>query len=329
MPNSDCLTKERSEIGCHELVFSPITLESKELINSYTKPWGAECSDLSFANLFIWGTGGKMEYAEKNNVLYIKLSFDGVPTYLWAPIPKKGADVKYCLAVQTGIAYLQELGVEPTFRSVCEPFLSMMQKACPQLHTLPTEVAWDYVYEMEKLATLKGKKLHGKRNHINKFLSLYPEYEYKKLDSSMVEACMALYAIWMEEKEAPKELLEEKKSVLLALQNMEALDLVGGALFVEGNLVAFTLGERVLPDMQLVHIEKADYAYEGAGPMINQQYVLHECTDVTLINREEDMGVEGMRKAKRSYYPVKMVEKYLLSLKDMSGVKNLWGKEEE
>ena len=95
MPYTQCLEREVEADCKNEFCFRPFTLETKELIESYTKPWQMDCSDLSFANLFIWGTEGKMEFAEKNNVLYVKLDFEGVPVYFWAPIPKKGADVDY------------------------------------------------------------------------------------------------------------------------------------------------------------------------------------------------------------------------------------------
>lgn len=326
-----CLECEKIEEKTEtKLTFRPITLDAKETIDRYTKPWMLECSDLSFANLYIWGTDGKMTYAEKDQVLYIKLDFEGVPVFLWAPIPLYGAAVDYRKAVLDGIAYMREIGTEPTFRSVWTPFRDKMLAACPELFSVPTDIAWDYVYARESLETLKGKKLHGKRNHINKFLSKYPDFEYKKLDSSMIEDCLALYDLWVEEKTEPTQGMEdEKKSVQLALRNMDALGLTGGAIFIGGKLRAFTVGERLHPHMQLIHIEKADTAYDGLYPMINQQYILHECKDVELINREEDMGIEGMRKAKRSYYPLKMIEKYMLSTRDLTDVKGIWGKDAE
>ncbi len=338
MPETQCICKDKEKnetmqtreiIENTEFQFQPITLDKKKLIESYTKPWGAECSDLSFTNMFIWGTDSKMEYAEKDHVLFIKLDFKRVPIYFWAPIPMRGADVNYGKAVYRAIGYMKKAGVEPTFRSVSSPFYEMMRKACPELFVLPTDIAWDYVYEREKLDTLSGKKLHAKRNHINKFRSLYPEYEYKKLEPSMIQDCMALYDQWKEEKEEDNAgLREERNSVLLALNNMEELGLVGGAIFVDDRLIAFTVGERLQPHMQLVHIEKADASFEGIYPMINQQYVKNECTEVTLVNREEDMGIEGMRQAKRAYHPVKMIEKYMFSIRDLSHIKGIWGWEE-
>lgn len=331
MSETQCMEREqaagRTETG---FVFRPITLDAKKIIERYTKPWALECSDLSFANLFIWGADGKMEYAEKNHALYIKMDFEGVPVYLWAPIPEYGTAADYRKAVYDGIAYMERIGVEPTYRSVWTPFRDKMLEACPELFCVPTDISWDYVYSRESLATLKGKKLHGKRNHINKFLSQNPDYEYKKLVPSMIPDCIALYEHWSEEKDEPSmHLDDEKRSVLLALNHMEALGLTGGTIYLDGKLCAFTVGERLLPQMQLIHIEKANTDIDGLYPMINQQYVLHECDGVEWINREEDMGLEGMRKAKRSYYPARMVEKYMLSIRDLTDVKGIWGKEND
>ena len=326
-----CEYKNETKTDRSELIFHDITLDVKPLIDSYTKPWMLECSDLSFTNLFIWGMDGKMQYAEKDNVLFIKLHFSSVPMYLWAPIPKYGVEVDYKKAILDGIAYMKNAGVEPTYRSVWTPFRDKILEACPELYSMPTDIAWDYVYSRESLSTLKGKKLHGKRNHINKFLSKYPDYEYKRLTPEMVEDCIALYDKWIMEKdeETAKTLQTEKRSVLRALDNMEELNLIGGTIYIDNKLCAFTVGERLHPHMQLIHIEKGDTDFDGIFPMINQQYVLHECSDVELINREEDMGVEGMRKAKRSYQPIKMIEKHLISVKDLTNVKGIWGHDDE
>lgn len=330
MPNC-CLNKIEIKYETEQLQFHPITLDVKPLIDSYTKPWMLECSDLSFANLYIWGANGKMEYAERNNVLYIKLDFKGVPVFLWAPIPKFGIEVDYRKAVYDGIRYMKEIGTEPTYRSVWTPFRDKILEACPELFSTPTDIAWDYVYSRESLATLKGKKLHGKRNHINKFLSNYPEYEYRTLNKSMIDDCIALYDHWISEKDEDTSdtMNNERQSVVLALNHMDELGLTGGTIYIDNKLCAFTVGERLHPHMQLIHIEKGDTNYEGIFPMINQQYVLHECQDVELINREEDMGVEGMRKAKRSYQPIKMIEKHLISIKEISELKGIWGHDDE
>lgn len=332
MSDTNCSYLETVNVKIYDtfLEFKPITLESKSLIESYTKPWETECSDFSFTNMFIWGTNGKIEYAEKNDFLFIKLDFKGVPIFFWSPIPKKEFchDITlkdYSKALSIAISYMEDANVEPTFRSVCKPFHSIIQKACPDFFSMPTEIAWDYVYEKEKLKTLSGKKLHKKRNHINKFLSLYPNYTYKNLEPHLIQDCLQLYDLWIQEKNNDASLLAEQQSVLLALNNLQELGLSGGCIYLEDRLVAFTIGERLTNDMHLIHIEKADHTIEGIFPMINQQYIKYACDGVAWINREEDMGLEGMRKAKRSYYPARMIEKYMVGIRDLSEVSGLWG----
>lgn len=305
----NCMVKKPVLTG-----FKDFELEDKDVINSFTKPWNLDCSDLSFANLFIWGADGKMQYTIDDDVLYIKLNFKGFKEFFWAPIPKKDSEFDYKLIIERCFEYLESKNMPPVIRNIWEPFKEMIEKDCPELDIIPTDVSWDYVYLREKLATLKGKKLHGKRNHINKFLQEHPDYIYKKLEPSMHDECISVYDDWQQNKDfSGEELQNERRSVILALKNMETLGLTGGVIILDGKIKAFTIGERLTDNMQLIHIEKADGNINGLFPMINQQYVIHECQDVEFINREEDMGVEGMRKAKRSYYPEYMVKKYCIT----------------
>lgn len=291
--------------------FRNFELEDKELIDSFTKPWKLDCSDLSFANMFIWGADGKFQFTIDDDVLYIKLNFKSVPEFFWPPIPRKNSQYDYRKLVCRAFDYLESRGVVPVIRNIWEPFKEIMERTCPCLDIEPAEIAWDYVYSREKLATLKGKKLHGKRNHINRFMEEHPDFVYKRLEPDMYAECIAVYDEWKEGKGLSEtEFANERRSVVLALNNMERLGLTGGAILLDGKIKAFTIGERLTENMQLIHIEKADSEINGLFPMINQQYVLHECEGVEYINREEDMGIEGMRKAKRSYYPEYMVKKY-------------------
>ena len=169
----------------------------------------------------------------------------------------------------------------------------------------------DYVYESEKLATLSGKKLHGKRNHINKFKQVNEDWSYEKITKENIEECFQMALQWRIENgcEADEEKNAEMCVTLNSLRLYEELELTGGLLRVNGKVAAFTLGEEVSDDTFVVHIEKAFAEIQGAYPMINQQFVEHECMKYKYINREEDTGAEGLRKAKLSYRPVFLVEK--------------------
>ena len=169
----------------------------------------------------------------------------------------------------------------------------------------------DYVYETEKLATLAGKKLHGKRNHINKFKTLYPDWTYESLSDDNVEDCFQMALEWRNQNgcEDDPEKNAEMCVTLNSLRLYKELGLKGGVLKAGGRIVAFTVGEPLCDDTFVVHIEKAFPDVDGAYPMINQQFVQHECMDYKYVNREEDTGAEGLRKAKLSYKPAFLEEK--------------------
>ncbi len=170
----------------------------------------------------------------------------------------------------------------------------------------------DYVYESEKLAALPGKKLHGKRNHVNKFKSIYANrWSYESISRENVEECFQMALRWRNDNGCNEDLEKNAEMcvTLNALRLFEELGLTGGVLRVDGEIVAFTIGEPVCSDTFVVHIEKAYAEIPGAYNMINQQFVEHECMDYTYVNREEDTGAEGLRRAKLSYRPVFLVEK--------------------
>lgn len=155
------------------------------------------------------------------------------------------------------------------------------------------------------------EKLHGKRNHINKFKALYPDWSYEPLNDDNVEDCFQMALKWRNKNgcEDDPEKNAEMCVTLNSLRLYKELGLKGGVLKADGKIVAFTVGEPVSDDTFVVHIEKAFAEVDGAYPMINQQFVQHECMEYEYVNREEDTGAEGLRKAKLSYRPAFLEEK--------------------
>ena len=148
-------------------------------------------------------------------------------------------------------------------------------------------------------------------NHINKFKELYPNHSYEPLTADNIETIRPFIEDWYQKKaESDSSVLTEKTALENALANFEALELKGGILLVDGKVVAFTIGEQLNEDTALIHFEKADTDYQGAYPMMNQQFVQNAWSHLAYVNREDDMGIEGLRKAKLSYYPDLMVEMY-------------------
>lgn len=227
-------------------------------------------------------------------------------------------DIKKVLPVLK--AYCEERGYPFTMYNVTPENYEKLEEWFPGEYEIEydRDLA-DYVYEMEKLATLSGKKLHGKRNHINKFKAMYENrWSYEKMTKDNLEECFQMALKWRNDNGCNDD--EEKNAemcvTLNSLRLFEELELTGGVLRLDGEIIAFTMGEPVSEDTFVVHIEKAYADVQGAYPMINQQFVSNECGEYQYINREEDTGAEGLRKAKLSYRPVFLVEKGVVKEKE-------------
>lgn len=171
---------------------------------------------------------------------------------------------------------------------------------------------FDYIYLRESLATLAGKKLHGKRNHIARFKENNPDWTYERLNKDNLGDAWDMNIEWCRVNGCGEthSLQKEACAVRSAFENYEFQELVGGMLRAGGRVVAFTFGSPVTDDTFVVHVEKAFADVQGAYPMINQQFVLHELSAYTYVNREDDLGDEGLRRAKESYRPAFLYERY-------------------
>ena len=298
------------------LQFEPVSIEHKALVESYTKPWHIRGSEYTFTNIFIWGCGGRIRIAEKDGALFFLLKYEQVPEYMFAPVMRIGGDYEKVLALAT--EYCLEHDITPYYKGVSGPLTALFEGLLD--YTLVEDRAnHDYVYAMTDLRDLSGKKFHSKRNHINQFKARYEDYEYVSLTPDMLEECMSVYDQWRDNKHEEDD-WGERDSVQLAIDQMHNLGLRGGAIRVGGVLSAFSLGERVDEEMAVIHIEKANAELVGLFTMINQQFVLHELGDMKWINREEDMGLEGLRRAKLSYNPAELLVKYEARYKKLPGL---------
>ena len=283
----------------------PLTIEDRALFYQYYQENPAKCSYLSFANLFLWKDAEDIHYFQYENHLVVtgKSIYDGTRYYM---MPLGG-----CLCGKLK-SYLDSFGNDYHIYGITATDLEAVQKNCGEFFDFQRERDMDnYVYTTEKLITLSGKKLHGKRNHINKFKELYPNHSYEPLTADNLEKIRPFLEEWYQKKaQTDASILTEKTALENALANFDALELKGGILLVEDKVVAFSIGEQLNEDTALIHFEKADTDYQGAYPMINQQFVEHAWNHLTYVNREDDMGIEGLRKAKLSYQPDLMVEMY-------------------
>lgn len=178
----------------------------------------------------------------------------------------------------------------------------------------------DYLYDGNALRTLSGRKLHKKKNNLNAFMKEYEgRYEYRKLCCSDRAMVWNFLTRWREEKgeDVDRHLDPEVAGVHEILKNCHTLQVRMGGVFLDGELEAFSIGSyNPLEDMAIIHIEKANSQIRGLYQFINQQFLLHEFPEVSVVNREDDLGLEGLRKAKMSYNPMGFARKYLIKQKD-------------
>lgn len=286
--------------------FRKPVIEDKPAVTGYIKQRKTRSCEDTFGNLFLWARFYNIQIAEVEGMLVSamigeKLSFH---------YPYGAGDVKKCM--EALMDYAKEQGQEFRMHCVTPEEFEELESLFPGEFEIEynRDIA-DYVYEAEKLRNLSGKKYHGKKNHVNKFKKTYENWEYVSLCKENIEEVFQLLLRWRELNGCNDDDDKNAESCVSAnyLRLFDELDVCGGMLRVDGQPVAFTIGEQSCDDTMIVHIEKALTEYEGAYPMINQQFVEHECQHVTYVNREEDTGDEGLRKAKLSYRPVFMVEK--------------------
>ncbi len=171
----------------------------------------------------------------------------------------------------------------------------------------------DYIYLAENLINLPGNKYHRKKNHVNRF-SKNHEFEYQTLDENLAESFLGLQENWCELKKCVEDpaLLQEDRAIYEALSNYKELGFRGGAISIESKVEAFALGEPLSGDTAVIHVEKANPEIPGLYAAINQLFCAREWSEMKYINREQDLGLDNLRKAKKSYYPDHLVEKYTL-----------------
>ena len=299
-----------------EFFFKRAELEDKDIITHYFKHHTSRSCERTFVNVFPWSRKYPVKWAIIEDTLVFKSQDDEHLSFAF-PAGDEEA-VKRVIPLLS--AYSRERGYAFSMYNVTPDNFHQLEEWFPGRYEIEYDPdSADYVYESEKLATLSGKKLHGKRNHINKFKAVYENrWSYEAMSGDNLEECFQMALKWRNDNGCNDD--EEKNAemcvTLNALRLFEELELSGGVLRVDGEIVAFTLGEPVCSDTFVVHIEKAFADIQGAYPMINQQFVEHECMDYLYVNREEDTGSEGLRKAKLSYRPVFMVEKGVVKEKE-------------
>ena len=271
--------------------------------------------DYNFTNLFVWSRAYGQEIAQVNGFLVTHLCGRMGCSYMY---PAGSGD----LAAAIDILAREADERRQPLRLVCLTTRQMeeLDRLMPGRFAYEADRdGFDYLYDIDRLADLTGKKLHAKHNHINRFMDNNPSWVYEEITPQTLPECLEMDQEWYrrsmvrEGAAEERDLGDEGIALRTAMDHYHALGLEGGLIRVYGEVVAFTMGDRLNSDTYDVHFEKAYGELQGAYAMINREFarwVRAKHPNVRYLNREDDMGVEGLRKAKESYYPDRMVEKY-------------------
>ncbi|MDQ7092979.1 phosphatidylglycerol lysyltransferase domain-containing protein [Desulfosporosinus sp. PR] len=268
-------------------------------------------SHQNFTNIFSWSKIYNYRVAQVAGFLVVKGVLDDIPYYFY---PAGSGNLKNVFEIMKQDAV--SCGHEFVLAGVSPENISIINGEYPE-HFEYREMrdSFDYVYFLDKLVTLSGNSLHSKRNYLNRFMKEHHEWRFELIDLDNLQECWEMNQEWCKINPCDEgSSSHENCAVRRCFENFPELGLEGGLLRMEGKVVAYTMGEKLNSDTYVIHIEKAFGDIVGAYQMINHEFasvIKKNYPNLTYVNREEDMGIEGLRKAKLSYHPDRMEEKYM------------------
>ena len=286
--------------------FQPVGVQHKALFDECLSWENTQNSTDSFGNVFLWDILCRRNVARLGDRLGVEYL---CPKGTFYAYPSGRGDL--AAAVEALARRAAQQGVKLRLNGVSEPQRQALEAEMPgEFVFIEDRDSFDYVYSLESMATLAGKKLHGKRNFCNRFEAAH-SWRFEDLSPAHFDACRTLLRAWDAEKDGGD--TEENQAIEKVFLCWEDLDFTGGVLYAEDEPVAFTVGERLSPTVMDVHFEKARDDVPGAYPMVAREYarrLREQFPELLFLNREEDMGIPNLRRAKEEWYPDHLLAKY-------------------
>lgn len=295
------------------LKFRYAEISDKKWIDDIFKNSGYMGADFCFGSLYLWQDIYKCKICKKEDFLY-KI-YEGKEIYYAFPVGS--GDYKNAIEI-----LIEDSNIRNTpFKmfGITEDMKKILGSIMPNKFRfeLKRDMS-DYIYNSNDLSCLNGKKYHSKRNHISKFKKSY-NWEYKNIDIKSLDNVRLFFDKWFL-LNSDKNIEAEKSAVKKTLDNFLELGLSGGYIEVDGQIIALTIGEVINDETFDIHFEKALLEYSGSYATINQEFVKRNLSNYKYINREEDMGIEGLRKSKLSYHPAFLLDRYNAYLENKHGI---------
>ena len=297
------------------MIFKKLSLEDKNSIDKYIYPYKFLSCEYSFTSLYIWKDACDIQYTIYKQALILKKKdFDGNYHFM-QPLGYNKEDLGDI--IEELKAYREENHMKYLFKDLEESFIQEFNVLLNEKNDFYIEEDrdnFDYLYEAKKLMTFSGKKLHSKKNHYNAFVKSY-NYEVVEInDEKVITDVIDIAEKWYEETdEKDIKLYYELLAIKDIINNMSLLNLHGVAVYVDGKVAAFSIGESLNEKLAIIHIEKGDKNINGIYSFIAKTFIDKCFNNAEIINREQDLGIDGLRKSKMSYYPLKLEKKFILS----------------
>ena len=289
--------------------FEPITLDQRELYEQYLLDGTERGCDYSFVNLYLWGRQ-RATIIHDHMVMFSQFDRRSVYPYPAGPGEKK-------TVLDAIIADAKERGITCRICGIIPEQKETLEALYPGMFRFHFDRdGYDYVYAIDDLADLKGKKYQRKRNHFYRFQDACPNYTVEPLSEDNIALVRQMVDKWYEikQQENPESDYHlERAALTKVFRDYKELNMEGLVLLNEGEVLAVTLGSRITDHTFDVHFEKARWDMDGAYTAINYEFARHirsKYPEIQYLNREDDMGIEGLRRAKESYHPHHMIEKY-------------------
>lgn len=290
--------------------FKKLELEDIPKILPFLNSFSSHLSDFTIGGLFMWRDYFNIEYLIKDESLFFKLDLSERKNMFTFPI---GGDFRKNIEFLKKYSTLNNLPL--IFSIISDKELSILKENY-EIVDIKNEREWeDYFYLSEDLIELKGRKFNTQRNHINKFIRTYPEYQLVEINKDNINLAIDFLINFYKEYEKTSSISIEEKNITFELfDNYFKYNMLGGMLKVDDKIIGISVGE-IINDTLFIHTEKADRNYLGVYQMLNNEFAKHYGENTTYINREEDVGDEGLRRAKLMYNPVELLKKYIVEVK--------------
>jgi hypothetical protein len=297
-----------------------ITIEDKALFDKFFQKYPPETSEFTFTNLFMWRNYYNFLFLEYNGHIilfsndYLKKRKKPINSdskdYIYFFPPIGPSPDKIIIELFENI---ENIEVHRIPEDICWKLTENEKYTKLNLNCLEDRNNWDYLYNKDEILNLAGNKYRQNRRWFNKFKENY-NYNFQLLTETNIEKCKELQLEWcvMRACTEDESLEAEQEAILEALDNFSTLGFSGGIICVDDKCAAYTFGEMLNNETLIIHIEKAHMDYEGAYQAINNLLLKNCCVNSIFVNREQDLGIEGLRRAKESYKPIQMVKKNIV-----------------